>query len=271
MTQFYFRDGRALSEKQNTTVQLGKRGDSGFIIQHGPCSRCGGQGGSQAWRFTGYTCYRCGGNNSMSFETSSPRVYTEAKLAKLVEAANKKAAKKAEAAQRKLKIQIAEFETWCGPHKKLLGDIATATGNSFLEDLARKLVDHRQLTERQLEAAAKTIAGIKEREAEGRASVFVGEIKDRIEFEAEVTGVYGTEGFYGHTDIVKFKDADNNQFTWFASDYTNLQRGDRMTIKGTVKKHDQYRGIKQTVLTRCKYTKFEIMTPDEASQVEAVA
>ena len=173
--------------------------------------------------------------------------------------------------QRKLDAERAEFVKWSKPHKKLLGDIKNAEGNTLLADLARKLAGHRQLTERQLEAAAAIIERIKEREVEGRTSEYVGEIKERIEFDAEVMGVYGTEGFYGHTDIVKFKDSDGNHFTWFASDYADLERGDRMTIKGTVKKHDVYREIKQTVVTRCKYTKFEVMTADEAANAEAIA
>ena len=92
----------------------------------------------------------------------------------------------------------------------------------------------------------------------------------RVEFEAEVIGVYGTEGTYGHTDIVKFRDLKGNLFTWFASGYTDLERGDRISIKGTVKNHDTYRGVKQTILTRCKFNKFEIMTADEAANLETV-
>jgi hypothetical protein len=207
----------------------------------------------------------------MSFETYSPRVYTEEKLAQLNATAAKKAEKARLVAEAKKAKNHLEFVQWGRPHKKLLGDIIAATGNSFLADLASKLAESKQLTERQLEAAATAVERQKEREAEGRASEHVGEVKERIEFEAEVIGVYGTEGFYGHTDIVKFKDADRNMFTWFASDYTDLERGDRMTIKGTVKKHDEFRGVKQTVLTRCRYTKFEVMTPDEAANAGAVA
>jgi hypothetical protein len=198
-------------------------------------------------------------------------VFTEAKLAKLNEAADKKAAIKAAEAQRKMDAAVAYFVEWRKPHEKLLGDIAAATGNSFLSDIADKVSKSMILTDRQLEAATTAVERQKQRDAEGRASEYVGEVKERIEFEAEVIGVYGTEGYYGHTDIVRFKDAANNQFTWFASDYTNLERGDRISIKGTVKKHDEYRDVKQTVLTRCKYTKFEIMTPDEAAHAEAVA
>jgi hypothetical protein len=263
--QFYFRHGAALSETDNARVQVGKQGASGYLTRAENCPRCGGAGGSTHWRPDGGVCYQCRGACKI---TRTHRVFSEAKLAKLNEAAATKAAKKAEAAQRKLAAERVEFDKWAAPHAKLLADIKAATGNSFLTDLATKLVDHRQLTERQLEAAATAVERQKQREAEGKASEYVGEIKERIEFEAEVTGVYGTEGYYGHTDIVKFKDAANNQFTWFASDYTDLERGDRISIKGTVKKHETYRDVKQTVLTRCKYAKFEVMTPDEAAQAD---
>ncbi len=267
MTQFYFRHGTALSEKDNARVQVGARGESGYLNRAENCPRCGGAGGSVHWRPDGGFCYQCHGNRTIPV---TRRVFSEIKLTQLDEAAAKKAEIKAAEAQRNWDAARANFEQWCGPHKNLLGAIMAATGNSFLSDLASRLKASRPLTERQLEAAATAIERQKQRETEGRESEYVGEVKDRIEFEAEVTGVYGTEGFYGHTDIVKFKDADNNQFTWFASDYTNLRTGDRISIKGTVKKHDDYRDIKQTVLTRCKYTKFEVMTPDEAAQMEAV-
>lgn len=268
MTQFYFREGHTLTEQENARVQVGAQGESGYLTRAENCPRCGGQGGSMHWRPDGGVCYQCHGNRTI---TRTHRVFSEARLAKLNEAAHKKAEKKAEAAQRKLDAERVEFDKWAEAHKTLLGDIAAATGNSFLNDLAAKLEGYRQLTERQLEAAANAVERAKEREIEGKASEYVGEVKERIEFEAEVTGVYGTEGFYGHTDIVKFKDASMNQFTWFASDYTGLERGDRITIKGTVKKHDDYKGVKQTVLTRCKFTKFEIVTADDAANLEDVA
>lgn len=268
MTQFYFRHGAALSETDNACVLVGARGESGFLTRAESCPRCNGQGGSVHWRPDSGVCYQCRGERTV---TRTHRVFNEARLAKLNEAADKKAAIKAVEAQRKMDGAIAYFVKWSEPHKKLLGDIAAATGNSFLADLANKVSKSMILTDRQLEAAATAIERQRAREAEGRASEYVGEAKAQIEFEAEVTGVYGTEGFYGHTDIVKFKDADGNLFTWFASDYTNLERGDRMEIKGTIKKHETYRDIKQTILTRCKYTKFEIMTPDEASSARAVA
>ena len=40
-----------------------------------PCNRCGGEGGSRAWAYTGYTCFRCGGHSSMTFELVTERYY----------------------------------------------------------------------------------------------------------------------------------------------------------------------------------------------------
>jgi len=268
MTHFYFRHGAALSETDNARVQAGARGESGYLTRAENCPRCGGQGGSAHWRPDGGICYQCRGLRTVS---RTYRVFAEEKLAKLNEAAAKKEAKKAEKAQAKAAAAHLYFVQWGWAHKTLLGDIAATTGNSFLADLADKLSNSMILTDRQLEAAATAIERQKNREAEGRASEYVGVVKERIEFEAEVIGVYGTEGFYGHTDIVKFKDMDGNLFTWFASDYTDLERGDHVSIKGTIKKHEEYRGIKQTMLTRCKFTKFEIMTSDEAASAETVA
>ena len=42
------------------------------------------------------------------------------------------------------------------------------------------------------------------------------------------------------------------------------------SAEATVKKHEEYRGVKQTVLTRCKYTKFIILTADEAAIKEVL-
>lgn len=268
MTQFFFRHGATLSETDNARVQVGARGDSGFLTRAETCGRCGGQGGSPHWHPDGGICYECRGQR---FVQRTHRVFIATKLASLVAAADKKAAKKADAAMRKMEAERTAFAKWAEPHKTLLGEIAATTGNSFLADLASKVVGYRQLTERQLEAAATSIQRKKERDAEGRASEYVGEIKERIEFEAQVIGVYGTEGHYGHTDIVKFKDADRNLFTWFASGYVGLERGDRISIKGTVKKHDEFRDIKQTVMTRCKFTKFNIVHPDKVADLEEVA
>lgn len=60
-------------------------------------------------------------------------------------------------------------------------------------------------------------------------------------------------GQYGSTGIHKLVDGSGNQFTWFASGSTEWMReGDVADVTGTVKSHEEYKGVKQTVLTRCK-------------------
>ena len=55
------------------------------------------------------------------------------------------------------------------------------------------------------------------------------------------------------------KDAAGNVYTWKTANNIGYedaegvwQKPEEFTIKGTVKEHSEYRGEKQTVLTRCK-------------------
>jgi hypothetical protein len=87
-------------------------------------------------------------------------------------------------------------------------------------------------------------------------SNWVGEEKERIEF-GDVTVIFTIlrEGDFGVTNILKFRTAEGNVLTWFASRDQRLEVGDSLAdFVGTVKKHDQYRDEKATIITRCKYS-----------------
>jgi len=267
MTQFYFRHGAALSEADNARVIVGVRGDSGQLDRDENCPRCSGQGGSAHWRPDGGVCYQCRGKATIA---KAYRVYTAKKLAHLVSNDEKRAAKKQAEQDQKAERAYQMFITWAEPRANLVTRISAAQGNSFLADLTSKLRRHVVLTDKQMDAAERALDRDENRAQENAASEWVGEVKERRELEVEVLGVYGTDGVYGHTDIVKMKDLDGNLFTWFASDYTDLERGDRLSITGTVKKHDEYKGTKQTVITRCRYEKFKVLTPTQAANAEAV-
>lgn len=78
-----------------------------------------------------------------------------------------------------------------------------------------------------------------------------GEIGKRQVFKLTVTSIFGAEGMYGTTHIHKMLDKDGNLFTWFGSPGAGcLPRGKELTLKATVKAHDEYKGSKQTILTR---------------------
>lgn len=82
-------------------------------------------------------------------------------------------------------------------------------------------------------------------------SDFVGQVGERITRTVEVLGVHSFDGNYGPTRIHRLRDIEGNIFTWFAHT-TPLEEGNWYEVTGTVKGHDTYRGIKQTILTRCR-------------------
>ncbi len=89
----------------------------------------------------------------------------------------------------------------------------------------------------------------KEAEA-AKKSEYVGEIGKRIEFKvASIVCVTSWETQWGLTKIFKITDEAGNVYTWKTS---NWLPDEITTIKGTVKEHKEYRGVKQTEFTRCK-------------------
>lgn len=79
--------------------------------------------------------------------------------------------------------------------------------------------------------------------------------------EAEVTFCCKkvTEGYSWHSPmrtltILKFQTDTGHVFVWFKSGESDLKQGDRVALSGTVKKHDTYRGVPQTVLNYCTAT-----------------
>ena len=277
MADMFYRDGSQVSEQDLQRINMRSRGESGYIVKHGPCSRCGGEGGSHAWKHTGYVCYRCGGDNSRYFERYENGVYTAKRLEQLNAIAERKRLKKLAAARAKAETQRQDFIAWAKAGGRYRGDLIgriLRTGkpqrDGFVHDLARKLRQRWTLSDAQLSAARNMFAKIDEREIQDASSVHVGSIKERIEFEGIVEFETTREGFYGTTHIIKVRSIDGNVFTWFASGYQSLHRGDRVAVRGTVKKHDEYQGVKQTILSRCKITKFETMTADEAAEASTL-
>ena len=55
--------------------------------------------------------------------------------------------------------------------------------------------------------------------------------------------------------MYRLRTPKNDVLVWFASSaQEGLVIGNHVVLDGTVKKHDAYEGIKQTVLTRCTVT-----------------
>ena len=59
---------------------------------------------------------------------------------------------------------------------------------------------------------------------------------------------------YGVVYVNTFEDADHNVLVWKTGSQS-FPEGETVTLKGTVKDHSEYRGTKQTILSRCKVEK----------------
>lgn len=103
-------------------------------------------------------------------------------------------------------------------------------------------------------------------------SEHIGNIGDKIELDVKLIGrhKYTTHfTYYGETNyIYTMEDANGNTLVWKTTSLLDvpvkngeeidfIRTGDMMRIKGTVKEHSEYKGTKQTVLARCKYTLIE--------------
>lgn len=94
--------------------------------------------------------------------------------------------------------------------------------------------------------------------AEDAASQFVGTVGKREAFAVTLVYTNTFESQFGVTHLYKFKDDAGNILTWFASNRyylpevdREIDAGDRIVVNASVKKHETYKGINQTVVTRC--------------------
>lgn len=84
---------------------------------------------------------------------------------------------------------------------------------------------------------------------------YFGNVGDKVQLSLKLVKVGGYETQFGYTSVYTFEDSENHQFVWKTGCGIDSDRGSMVTIKGSVKAHSEYRGIKQTELTRCKVIK----------------
>lgn len=106
---------------------------------------------------------------------------------------------------------------------------------------------------------AKKIA--EEERAKANAEVtYFGNVGDKFEKEMTFEKMFGFETMYGYQYIILFRDEENHVFVWKTANgnlgknfnWAEYEVGQKYLIKGTVKSHDEYKNVKQTVITRCK-------------------
>jgi hypothetical protein len=110
--------------------------------------------------------------------------------------------------------------------------------------LASAVAAYNRVLEREIEHRRNTRTG-------AQPSQHVGEVGQRLDLKLEVQRVVSIDTDYGVLRIISMRDQNDNLFVWKTGS-TSATPGDRLGVRGTVKKHDEYQGEKQTMLTRCR-------------------
>ena len=95
------------------------------------------------------------------------------------------------------------------------------------------------------------------KDAEAAAvSEYVGEIGQRVELPVTVDLVKVIEGYYGTSLLVKMTSRQNVVTTFYSGHEWDPEVGDRLVLRGTVKKLGEFRGVKETTLNRVKVVEY---------------
>lgn len=113
--------------------------------------------------------------------------------------------------------------------EKYFGYVAGAAA-SYLKDLSRK-----------------------NQEKVSFVSEYVGTIGKREDFTVKLINKMAIESYYGVSYLHIFLDAKGHKLSWFSSRDTDAEVDHEYVIKGTVKKHEIYKDIKQTSLSRVSF------------------
>jgi hypothetical protein len=139
------------------------------------------------------------------------------------------------------------------------GDFVGYTDN-FVGSLARALDNFGKLTEGQCAAvlkgidarAAKKAEWAAEREAAGAASQFLGTVGEKITMVLTCVHVVSMESNYGLLFLNICKDDAGNTVIYKGNAQGFPLKGETATVKATVKMHDLFAGVKQTLIQRPK-------------------
>lgn len=101
------------------------------------------------------------------------------------------------------------------------------------------------------EEAAAIVEKLQNENRPQSASEYIGEIKERIrDLEVTLVNTHTLDGIYGTSTIYTFKQNDN-VIIWMTSSTQDINIGDEILLTGTIKEHSEYKGVKQTKMSRC--------------------
>lgn len=261
--------------ENRTYVRTDKNGTK-YYINH-TCPRCGGAG-----RISYYShieqgvCFQCGGTGHYDRQEIErtpeyEKVLQERRLAKARKAAveaNKKFLEKngfnAEgetwvvvgntyAIKDELKEKGAKFSytlNWHFDHEVPEYTTIKMTTDEVCE---KNFVDELYIKEEAHKLLEDKITALK---AETSTADYVGNEGDKITVNLTFVQYFTYTTCYSYHGelnfIYKFKDENGNIFVWKTGKGIDFEEGKVYTISGTIKAHNEYKGEKQNVLSRCK-------------------
>ena len=128
-----------------------------------------------------------------------------------------------------------------------------------LRDIVGKLVTYGSISDKQWAFAERLLTGLPavhakraailaERAADAAQSGWIGTVGERIQFTATVVFVTGYDSAFGRVTVTGMKDDAGNVIIQKGKGIA--EKGERVTIKATVKDQIVREGVKQTIITR---------------------
>lgn len=100
-----------------------------------------------------------------------------------------------------------------------------------------------------------------QKEANKNVSTYIGNIGDKFNDSVTYIASYSYQSHFGYGYFHIFRDDNGNILKWSTGSCVGLNKGDKVLLHGRIKGHEEYRGEKQTSLTRCKVTKLAEIEP----------
>lgn len=251
-----------------------------YITVKEVCPRCGGKGTiSHFYHVDHGVCFECGG---AGFFKKAVRVYTEKELERM----NKAKEQRREKAQKeKLERQLKKQKEW--PQRNGFDEMGNTwifvKGNTYaikdslkesgykfnkqlgwhgaecLNDLPEGYeicqISFSEVYEWPFKTASEpdfigeqVVAEAKSKAGDGE---FVGEIGERLRaLDVQLMSVKEYDGAFGLSYIYQFS-YKGDVLIWMTTKYMEVEPNEWYVLTGTVKKHENYKGMNQTYLSRC--------------------
>lgn len=234
------------------------------------CQKCNGTGYIEYYNYhDGGRCYECDGtgHHHRSWKVYTPEYKAkleQRRIARLKAGAEKRNAEMLEQAgfaNGSVKVVLGdtyaikdELKAEGGRYCQELGWYFSETDRDSVEVTVEDVYEADAYGVLEFKSDAKAIVEAKKREARPSKSEHLHKVGDKVDLILTLvrTAVFETHfTYYGELNyLYNFEDEDGNVYVWKTS--KDIDLNGMMEVKGTVKENGEYKGIKQTVLTRCK-------------------